>query len=168
MPQISTPRLQITEFTEGDLAFIMALVNSPKWLQYIGNRQVANETDALKYLNESILPMYKQTKFGLWKMCLKDHTPIGMCGLISRASLDMPDLGFALLPEFEGQGYAFEATKAVLFYAKNVLRMRELAAITLDQNISSKKLLKKLGFKQKKGKKVILEGNKLDYFEIKL
>jgi RimJ/RimL family protein N-acetyltransferase len=43
--------------------------------------------------------------------------PIGICGLVKRNYLDDIDLGYALLPRYWGQGYAYEAAKAVLDYA---------------------------------------------------
>lgn len=42
-----------------------------------------------------------------------------MCGLVKRETLDDVDIGFAFLPEFEGKGYAFESSSAVIEYAKN-------------------------------------------------
>ena len=85
--------------------------------------------------------------FGLWLMKRKeDDLPIGICGLIKRDYLPHPDLGYALLPQYEGQGYAIEAAAAVMQYAKDELRIPVVAAITTDDNVPSLRLLFKLGF----------------------
>jgi RimJ/RimL family protein N-acetyltransferase len=37
-----------------------------------------------------------------------------MCGLLKRDELDYPDLGYALLPDFCGKGYAIEASSSLI------------------------------------------------------
>ena len=73
-----------------------------------------------------------------------------MCGLVKRESLDDIDIGFALLPQFEGNGYALEASKGVMKFAKDKLNLKRIAAITVPYNIPSIKLLEKLGMKFEK------------------
>jgi len=73
--------------------------------------------------------------------------PIGMCGLTKKDSLPNADIGFALLPEFWSKGYAYEAAAAVKAYAKDVLGLSRLVAVTNPDNISSIKLIEKLGFR---------------------
>ena len=58
------------------------------------------------------------------------------------------DLGYALLPEFCGAGYAVEASSAVMAYARRNLNAKRVAAIVNQDNESSMKLLRKLGFEQ--------------------
>jgi RimJ/RimL family protein N-acetyltransferase len=52
-----------------------------------------------------------------------ENIPVGMCGLIKRKTLDDVDIGFALLPEYEGNGFATEAAVAVMKYAKETLKL---------------------------------------------
>src|SRR5205823_3192935 len=100
---LETERLSITEFTTDDAGFILQLVNSPSWLQFIGDRQVYTLADAELYLVNGPISSYQQLGFGLWKVELKDGgKPIGMCGFLKRTFLDDADIGYALLPEFEG------------------------------------------------------------------
>ena len=67
---------------------------------------------------------------------------------MKRDSLPDPDVGFALLPRFWNRGYAFEATKAVISYARTALKLSRLLAIVKPDNASSIKLLERLGFCQ--------------------
>ena len=86
--------------------------------------------------------------FGLLVTELKsDGKPIGICGLIKRDSLEDVDIGFAFLPEFRTNGYAFESASAVLEHGKTVLGLKRVVAITSPENEPSVKLLEKLGFK---------------------
>ena len=73
-----------------------------------------------------------------------------MCGLIKRDTLDNIDIGFALLPVYEGKGYGYEAASIILKHAKNVLRIKRIVAITTKTNINSITLLKKLDLKFEK------------------
>jgi RimJ/RimL family protein N-acetyltransferase len=76
--------------------------------------------------------------------------PIGICGPLKRETLEHPDIGFAFLPRFWRQGYAFESAAAVMSYAREVLGLKQIAAITTPDNEPSIKLLEKLGFKFKR------------------
>ena len=144
---LETNRLQIREFLIEDTDFIIELLNSPGWLQYIGDRQVHTPEQAIAYLQNGPLKSYAQNGFGLWMVALKqEQTPIAMCGIIRRDFLEHPDIGFALLPSFMGQGYAFEMASAVLTYATNQLKLAKLCAIVLAENEHSIKLLNKLHF----------------------
>ena len=72
--------------------------------------------------------------------------PIGMCGLVKRDFLSAPDLGFALLPDYLGRGYASEAAHAVVLHAKQKLGIARLYAIVKRDNRRSVRLLGRLGF----------------------
>ncbi|MEM1260159.1 MAG: GNAT family N-acetyltransferase [Bacteroidota bacterium] len=76
-----------------------------------------------------------------------DGEKIGSCGLYDREGLDGIDLGFAFLPEYEGQGYAFEASHRILQAAFQEFGLAQLSAITAKDNYASQQLLKKLKFK---------------------
>ena len=145
---LETERLILREFTLDDTPFIIELVNSPGWLQFIGDRNIKTEEQAREYLRSGPLQSYEKNGFGLSLVALKaDQSPIGMCGIIRRDSLENPDLGFAFLPAFEGKGLAYEMANATLAYAKNVLKLPVIFAITMPENKRSIKLLEKIGFK---------------------
>lgn len=143
---LETERLRLRKFTTADTGFIIALLNSPGWLAYIGDRNVKTEEDAMTYLQNGPLKSYKQNGYGLSLVELKEsRLPIGMCGIIKRPDLEYPDIGFAFMPEFTGQGYAYEVATATLMYAKNKLGLEQILAITLPSNERSIRLLEKLG-----------------------
>ena len=71
--------------------------------------------------------------------------PIGICGLVKREILPDVDLGFAFLPEFWGNGYAYESAAAVLLFAGTTLSLKRVVAITSPDNHNSIKVLEKLG-----------------------
>jgi len=143
---LETDRLILREFNLTDSEFILKLVNAPSWLQFIGDKNVHSLADAEMYLEEGPMKSYEENGFGLWLVSIKDDsTPIGICGLINRPTLEDIDIGFALLPEYEGFGYAYEVASATQEYGTNTLDISKIIAITDPTNTSSIKLLKKLG-----------------------
>jgi ribosomal-protein-alanine N-acetyltransferase len=144
---IETERLLIREIVEDDAPFINALLNSPGFLKYIGDRGVRSDDDARSFIQERLRKSYEVNGYGLYAVLLKaDSTPVGMCGFVRRDTLPGPDLGFAFLPEFEGKGFGTESSIRMLEYGRNELKFDDLYAITTPDNTGSIKLLEKLGF----------------------
>jgi len=148
---LETERLVLQEFSIDDAEFILSLLNTPGWLKYIGDKNVRSVEYAVDYLEEGPIKSYKENGFGLWLTLLKNNnTPIGMCGLIKRESLDNIDIGFALLPEYSKLGYGYEIAQATINYAKHDLGIDKVVAITDSNNVPSIKLLNKLGLQFEK------------------
>ncbi len=144
---IETSRLRLRHVTNHDASFILALVNDPDWLQHIGDRGVRTLDDARTFIADGPMASYEKHGYGLWLMeLLGDCAPIGLCGLLNREYLQYPDLGYALLPDFRGQGLAREACRGVLQYASEALGMTAVEAIVAPGNIRSLRLLEHLGF----------------------
>lgn len=144
-----TPRLFIRPFVEDDAAFIVALLNDPDWLRFIGDRKVRSLDDARRYLLNGPIRAVERNGHGLMQVLLRadggGEVPIGMCGLIKREGLADVDLGFAFLPAWRKQGYAREAAEAVLRHGRDILGLKRVVAITLPDNIASTRLLQSLG-----------------------
>ena len=144
---LETARLALRHLTAADAPFILELVNDPYWLRFIGDRGVRTIEDARGYIERGPITMYARLGFGLYLVALKDRgTPIGLCGLIKRDSLEDVDIGFAFLPAFRGHGYAHESACAVRDYAAEVLGLERVVAITAPDNETSERLLERLGF----------------------
>ena len=142
-----TDRLLIRRFLLKDADYILRQLNEDSFKRNISDKQVRDTAGAERYLREVPLASYGRHGFGLYHVLLKDHDiPIGICGLVKREELDFPDLGYAFLPEFWGQGYADEACRAVLNYATEAFGLGTVLAVTLPHNQGSIKVLLKLGF----------------------
>ncbi|MES2796567.1 MAG: GNAT family N-acetyltransferase [Bacteroidota bacterium] len=145
---LETDRLILRELTNTDSPFIYELLNSPGWLQYIGNRNINSDEDAQKYIINGPIKSYESNGYGLWLVSLKtDNSPIGLCGILKRDALDAPDIGFAFLDAFMDKGYAVEIAKAVLDFANHTLKLKIILGITALNNTKSIKLLEKIGLK---------------------
>lgn len=145
---IETSRLSLCKLDLQDSPFIYELTNSPGWLEFIGDRGIRNEQDARQYIESGPRKSYTEHGFGLWRVDLKqEKTSIGICGILKRETLDHPDLGFAFLPSHQKKGFALEAAGATLEYAKKQLSISPVLAITVPSNVSSIRLLDRLGLK---------------------
>lgn len=142
-----TERLLLKPTNEADANFVFRLFNSPKWLQFIGDRNLHSENEAELYIQEKMLPQFTRLGFGNYTVIEKaSNSKIGLCGLFDRDGLDEIDLGFAFFPEFEGKGFGFEAASKLIEAAKTSFFLTNLCAITNEDNLASQKLLGKLGF----------------------
>ena len=145
---LETERLILRQFNLNDTDFIITLVNSPSWLKFIGDRNIKTTEDAKEYLINGPIKSYQTNGFGLSLVAMNDTgIPIGMCGLIKRDTLENVDIGFAFLDEYTGNGYALEIASSTMNYAKEVLKLEIILAITDPNNISSIKLLNKIGLR---------------------
>src|SRR5829696_8325302 len=148
MTVLETQRLILRRLTLDDAQFVVALLNEPSFLRYIGDKKVRSLEDARQYILTGPVASYEQHGFGLCLVELKESkTPIGICGLVKREELPDPDIGFALLPDFWNKGFAFEAALAVVRDAHERLSLQRLLAITSLDNEASIKLLERLGFR---------------------
>ena len=148
---LETENLILERFTLKDAFFLKELMNSPGWLQYIGDRGIGDLAAAENYIREKFMVAYAQYGYGFMVVRLKkDGRPVGGCGLIRREGLDFPDIGFALLPEFSGLGYGYEMAAATLAHARDTLKISRVLGITLPINTRSIRLLERIGMTYEK------------------
>ena len=147
MPLTTTKRLIISKVTLKDAPFFVELMNTPSWLKYIGDRNIKSVEDAKKHLKKGILKSYKESGYGFYKVTQKSEPEkaIGIVGLVKRKELEHTDIGFGFLPNYEGKGYGYESSVAIMDMAKNKFKLNKVLAITNPDNKSSIHLLEKLG-----------------------
>lgn len=164
-----TERLILKPASVDDAAFILKILNMPKFLKFVGDRKVRTLEQAKNYIAERMLPQLEKLGYGNYIVIQKsDNTKAGCCGLYKRDGLDIVDIGFAYLPEYEGKGFGFEAANALKKAAKNDFNIKEICAITAQQNKASQKLLEKLGLQFQKMVVLPNETEELRYYYLQL
>jgi len=163
---LETERLILRRLTVEDAPFMLGLLNEPSWLRFIGDRGVRTLEDARNYIVKGPVDMYERLGFGLYATALKedDSVPIGICGLVKRDGLEDVDIGFAFLPKFWGKGYACEAASAVMAYAKSVVGLARIVAITAADNESAARLLEKIGLRFERMVRLSDDGEEIRLF----
>jgi RimJ/RimL family protein N-acetyltransferase len=145
---LETDRLLVRRLVLDDADFMLELLNEPAFLENIGDRGARTLTDARRYIARGPVASYRKFGFGLYLVELKDSgTPIGICGLLKRETLDDVDIGFAFLQRYWSQGYARESAAAVMHYGWTTLGLPRIVAITKPTNQASIALLEKLGLR---------------------
>lgn len=163
----TTDRLLLTPTSLADAALFLELLNTPKWLEFIGDRHVTSLEAAQKYIVTRVLPQYERLGYGNYTVSLLSNgTKIGCCGLYDRKGLEGVDIGFSYLPAYERKGYGYEAACCIRDAAFNYFEIDRLGAITAQKNVASQGLLQKLGFAYLK--KITLENDpeELLYYEL--
>ncbi|AKK72556.1 GNAT family acetyltransferase [Chryseobacterium gallinarum] len=161
-----TERLIIRPMSLEDKELIFRLYNSPKFIQYIGDRNIKSVEDAENYIKNRFLPQFEKLGFGNYLVMTKEgNEKIGGVGIFEREGLDIMDIGYSLLEEFEGKGYAYEAAQKVKSIGMEEFGLTKISAIISKDNLSSQKLIEKLGLVFKKHVTLPGENEELNYYE---
>ncbi|HMU05527.1 MAG TPA: GNAT family N-acetyltransferase [Saprospiraceae bacterium] len=140
---LETERLIIRPITLVDSGFILEITNTDGWLAFIGDRNIKNSSDAENYIQKIL-----QNENYFYNVLVLKETKetIGLVTFLKRDTQQHPDFGFALLPSYEKQGFAYEASTAYLDHLINANSDITIIGITKPENTKSISLLTKLGF----------------------
>ncbi|MBI3231025.1 MAG: GNAT family N-acetyltransferase [Burkholderiales bacterium] len=143
---LSTTRLSLDVMSPEDAPFYLDLINQPSFIANIRDKGIRTLEGAAEDIRDGALTSQREHGFSLFRVSLRaSGEAIGMCGLVRRDTLPEVDIGYAFLPQFWGQGYAWEAASAVRDYARQTVGLKRLMGITSPDNLASLKLLQKLG-----------------------
>lgn len=143
---LETQRLKVRESTVGDVKEFYRIYREPSITYYMEDLfQDPDEENV--YMEAYIRQIYGFYGFGMWTVLLKNtgHV-IGRAGLSIREGYELPELGFVIDVSHQGRGYALEACRAILTYAKEELCFEQVQALVRQENEASINLLKKLEF----------------------
>ena len=142
---LETPRLILRQFTTADAPLILQLNSNPEIVKYVHEPILKTEKAAQNILTNIILPQYKNN-LGRWAIHTKDSNEfIGWCGLKHRPELDEIDLGYRLIQQYWGNGYAAEAALHTLQYGLHHLKIKLIIGRAHIENTASIKVLEKIG-----------------------
>lgn len=141
-----TKRLLVRKYGIDDSEDFYLLNSNPIVMKYI--RAPKTRQQSLQFLHENIGYYDQFLSYGRWALIEKSSEKF-IGSFMLRPSISIPnkiELGYALLPEYWGKGYATESVKAGLEYAFKHLRLPVVVAITQPGNTLSQKVLTKSGF----------------------
>lgn len=145
---MSTERLIIREITISDLPALYEVYGDATITQYMeGLYEDYREEE--EFTKAYIENMYGFYDYGLWLLeDKKTGKVIGRAGLSNRVIDDENyiELGYVISKPMQRKGYAYEASLAILDYAKNVLKKEKVVICTDKDNLPSIALAHKLGF----------------------
>lgn len=143
---LRTDRLVLRRVTTNDAQLLLAIWNDPAFIQYVGDRGIRTEDDALRAMQEGALKLWSESGFGPYGVFeAGTRQGMGVCGLFQRENLDAPDIGYGFLPAGRGRGFALEAAAAVRDHAREAMGLKRICAIVTPDHNRSIRLLEKLG-----------------------
>ena len=88
----------------------------------------------------------QQEWYAIWMIELKDGTHIGELCFKGLDANGIAEIGYGICEEYQNNGYATEAVKAVVEWALNEPDVTAVEAETDPENAASKRVLEKCGF----------------------
>mgnify|MGYP001559627353 FL=1 len=149
--KLETKRLIIREWRETDVDHYLTSSKDVGYNVFSipGQFLVIDKNEAIKIIKQRIL-RFEQKGLGKFLVFLKGSEQfIGTCGL-DYYNLDgrqEMELGYRLLLNHWGKGYATEAAEAILNYGLVNLKIPRIIAFAIPQNTQSLKIIEKLGFR---------------------
>lgn len=144
---LETNRLILRVFEERDIDAMTLINQDPAVCEFLAG--IGNYEKTVATIHR-IIKQHHDHGFSLYAVELKSTGEmIGWCGLFvhSFQAHFMPavEIGWRLASHQWGYGYATEAAKAVLAYAFETLKLKEVVSFTVVDNIRSRRVMKKIG-----------------------
>ena len=138
-----TKRLILREFSLNDAEDLFNLNSDDEVIKYTGDQPFSSINEAHNFISD--YNEYEQHGFGRWAVILKSTNKfIGWCGLKLNEE-NMVDLGFRFFKNNWNQGFASEAAVSCLKYGFTELKLKTIIGRSLKKNVSSIKVLEKIG-----------------------
>lgn len=162
-PVLTTDRLILRSFEAGDVEPFAEVMSNKEamWDLYSIEGVPQDPIGFATWLIDDALSSWAKSGFGNWAICTNssDLGPhqrvIGFAGFTSEEHLSLPsqealEVGYTIRPEFGGNGLATEASVAVIEYGFDVLRTNKIVAVTSPNNMSSRRMMERLGMEYSK------------------
>lgn len=145
-PKLTSDRLTLKSFRRQDLARIFSLRSSAEVAKYLDRPLMTHQQEAVIYLEK----MQRGVIEGEWIIWGIHFEAEGFVGSICLWNLSKEkakaDIGYELLPSFQGRGIMSEAIPLVLQYGFEQMNLSRIEAEVHPQNIPSISLLDQYGF----------------------
>ena len=143
--RLETARLLLRPCTADDLAALHQLWTDPEVRRYLFDDRIISREQADAMIQSS-LASFPTHGFGLWIVhCTGEEAMVGFCGLFLIGDPPEVELLYGIAPPVWGQGLTTEATRAVLRYGFEELRLARIVAGADVPNVASLRVLEKLG-----------------------
>ncbi|MHA6719602.1 GNAT family N-acetyltransferase [Sphingomonas sp. RS6] len=147
---IETQRLLLRGWTDADREPFHAMCNDPAVMAFIGPLQPRQESDASIDRQIALLASHGHCFWAIERR--DDGRFLGFCGLKPGAPATPIEgeieIGWRLDVPFWGQGYAREAAQASLAWGWRMLSTPMIAAITVEENQRSWRLMERLAMRR--------------------
>jgi len=141
---LETGRLFLRPFNENDVDAVYAMRSDSDVMRFIREPQTIRD-EAESWIN-LISSRWQTEKIGFCAVIEKSSGKfIGWCGLWRLKETGETEIGYALIKNFRGLGYASEAAEAFLIYGFETLKLKEIVAVARPENRASWRVMERLG-----------------------
>ncbi len=163
--KLRSKRLNYIRYTQNDLPYYLQLATNSEVMKYITGRALTEEEGRERFKRVMASGAEEEGTGSFLAFSKADGKYVGFGKLVITDEGEA-EIGYALFPEFWGQGYASEIAAFFTDYARRLGRFRRLIAIVHPDNPGSKRILEKLGFTlYKRGE---IDGLSAEYYELEL
>lgn len=143
MIELETERLNFRQWRESDFGDFSNYFADEETAKYVGGKKTREEAWRLM---ASYIGHYHLKGFGYLAVEEKSSDKlVGSVGLWKSEPWPQLELGYWVLPEMQGKGYATEAAGRVKEYAFTTLKSETLVSYIAPDNTASAKLAERLG-----------------------
>lgn len=144
-------RIILREMLESDIENLHRMDSNPNVMRYIRDGSIRSKEESHKNLSTMIAYYEQHPGLGIWAaLDMTTNRFVGFALLVPLDGTEDIQIGYRLLEEEWGKGYATECTQALLHYAFAQLHLRRVVAIAIPENIASLHVLEKAGMKYEK------------------
>jgi [ribosomal protein S5]-alanine N-acetyltransferase len=141
---LETERLFLRRFTENDIDSVFAMRSNRDVMRFIREPQT-DRAEAEGWV-KLVSSRWETEKIGFCAVIEKSSNQFaGWCGLWRLKETGETEIGYALVRDFRGRGYASEASEAFLIYGFETLNLKEIVAVTRPENRASRRVMERLG-----------------------
>lgn len=145
--ELETERLLLRRVVESDVNEVFALRSNAETMQYIPRPLVTSNEEALEHIRMIEDKIVADEGIN-WAITLKGNSKL--LGIIGHYRIKpehyRSEIGYMLLPDYQGKGIITEAIKAVVAYGFDQMKLHSIEAIIDPANTASAMVLEKNGF----------------------
>ena len=143
-----TERLELREFVDSDLPDLVRLDTDPRVMRYIGDGRALAEQAVAEILKRVRRSYALYPDLGVWHAQRRDTGDfLGWFCLKYIPRTVEVEVGYRLLPDAWGQGYATEGASALVRYGFSEVGLTRIVGLTHPQNAASQSVLRKAGLR---------------------
>lgn len=148
-PVLKTERLTLRQLSVNDDKEIFALRSDKQVNQYLDREPSTTIEDARKFI-QKIAEFVRENKGIYWAITITGNDDLAgtICLFNFSSENEQAEIGYELLPAFQGQGIMQEAISKVIAFAHEVIGLKVIEAYTHLENKNSSKLLEKYNFRK--------------------
>ena len=148
-PELITERLLLRRLVADDAPAIQQLRSDDLVNKYLDRPKLISLAECLAYVKKIDANLANGNSC-YWGICFKeDKKLIGtICLWNFDPEKEMADLGYELMPAYQGKGIMLEAVESVIDFGFDMMQLKVILALTHPENEGSRNLLKKANFEE--------------------